>query len=132
MALAVRNPDPLPRPLLSLEQIDKHFAGTHAVRAVSLAFFPADVHAIVGENGAGKSTLMRILAGLHPDYGGRILMDGTPAEIRSPRRARELGIAMVHQELALVPELSVAENMFLGRQPRRFSWWTWPPGNRSM
>jgi len=124
MALAVRNPDPLPRPLLSLEQIDKHFAGTHAVRGVSLTFLPADVHAIVGENGAGKSTLMRILAGLHPDYGGRIQMDGTPVEIRSPRKARELGIAMVHQELALVPELSVAENMFLGRQPRRFvSWW---------
>src|SRR3954470_9492228 len=123
MAPLARQSQADPLPILSLERINKRFIGTHAVRSVDLAFFPGEVHALVGENGAGKSTLMRILAGLYPDYAGQILIDGVPADIRSPRRARELGIAMVHQELALVPELSVAENMFLGRQPRRAPGW---------
>src|SRR5262249_23875799 len=70
------------------------------------------------ENGAGKSTLMRVLAGMYPDYSGEIFLNGRSTKIHSPRLARELGIAMVHQELSLVPDLSVAENMFLGREAR--------------
>jgi len=99
-------------------RISKSFTGTDAVRNVDLEFFPGDVHGLVGENGAGKSTLMRVLAGMYPDYSGEIFLNGSARRIYSPRLARELGIAMVHQELSLVPELSVAENMFLGREAK--------------
>jgi ABC-type sugar transport system ATPase subunit len=96
--------------------ISKSFTGTDAVRNVDLEVLPGEVHGLVGENGAGKSTLMRVLAGIYPDYRGEIFFNGRPTRIHTPRLARELGIAMVHQELSLVPDLSVAENMFLGRE----------------
>src|SRR5437899_8696327 len=99
-------------------QITKSFVGTLAVRGVDIEMGVGEVHALVGENGAGKSTLMRVLAGSYADYSGDIYIAGAFARIETPRRARELGIAMVHQELSLVPELSVAENMFLGREAR--------------
>ncbi len=104
------------QPIIRMVGISKSFTGTDAVRNVDLEFLPAEVHGLVGENGAGKSTLMRVLAGIYPDYEGEIFFKGRPTKIHTPRRARELGIAMVHQELSLVPELSVAENMFLGRE----------------
>ncbi len=107
---------PLPLPVVRLAGISKSFTGTQAVRNVDLEILPGEVHGLVGENGAGKSTLMRILAGLFPDYQGEIYFNGRSVKIHTPRLARELGIAMVHQELSLVPELSVAENMFLGRE----------------
>lgn len=106
----------LPQPVVRLAGISKSFTGTQAVRNIDLEILPGEVHGLVGENGAGKSTLMRILAGLFPDYKGEIYFKGRPVKIHTPRLARELGIAMVHQELSLVPELSVAENMFLGRE----------------
>jgi ABC-type sugar transport system ATPase subunit len=99
-----------------MAQIFKRFPGTVAVRGVDLELASGEVHALVGENGAGKSTLMRVLAGAYADYSGDIAIDGALERIDTPRRARELGIAMVHQELSLVPELTVAENMFLGRE----------------
>ena len=99
-----------------MAQIFKRFLGTVAVRGVDLELAGGEVHALVGENGAGKSTLMRVLAGAYADYSGDIAIDGSLVRIDTPRRARELGIAMVHQELSLVPELTVAENMFLGRE----------------
>jgi ABC-type sugar transport system ATPase subunit len=108
--------DVTPRPIVRMARISKNFVGTHAVRDVDLEFLAGEVHALVGENGAGKSTLMRVLAGTYADYSGEIFFDGRPTKLHSPRLARELGIAMVHQELSLVPELSVAENMFLGRE----------------
>ena len=106
------------QPIVRMVRISKSFTGTDAVRNVDLEFFPGDVHGLVGENGAGKSTLMRVLAGMYPDYSGEIFLNGSARRIYSPRLARELGIAMVHQELSLVPELSVAENMFLGREAK--------------
>ena len=99
-----------------MSRIFKRFAGTVAVRDVDLDLSAGEIHAIVGENGAGKSTLMRVLAGGYADYSGGIFIDGAPALVDTPRRAREFGIALVHQELSLVPELTVAENMFLGRE----------------
>src|SRR5260370_29692115 len=106
------------QPIVRMVSIGKSFTGTDAVRNVDLEFLPGEVHGLVGENGAGKSTLMRVLAGTYPDYRGEIFFHGRPTKIHTPRLARELGIAMVHQELSLVPELSVAENMFLGREAR--------------
>jgi ABC-type sugar transport system ATPase subunit len=105
-------------PFIRMVSIGKSFTGTDAVRNVDLEFLPGEVHGLVGENGAGKSTLMRVLAGMYPDYSGEIYVNGRAIRIHSPRLARELGIAMVHQELSLVPDLSVAENMFLGREAR--------------
>ena len=106
------------QPAVRIVGISKSFTGTVAVRNVDLEFLRGEVHGLVGENGAGKSTLMRVLAGMYPDYRGEIFLNGRSTRIHSPRLARELGIAMVHQELSLVPDLSVAENMFLGREAR--------------
>ena len=113
---AVRNRSASGDPPIRMVQISKSFLGTHAVRGVDLDVHAGEVHALVGENGAGKSTLMRVLAGNFSDYSGDILVNGAPERIETPRRARQLGVALVHQELSLVPELSVAENMFLGRE----------------
>src|SRR6266700_3758840 len=107
---------PATQPVVRMVHVTKSFVGTRAVRGVDLEVRAGQVHSLVGENGAGKSTLMRVLAGTYADYDGDIFIDGVPERIETPRRARELGIAMVHQELSLVPELSVAENMFLGRE----------------
>ena len=108
--------DVSPQPIVRMTGISKSFTGTEAVRNFDLEVLPGEVHGLVGENGAGKSTLMRVLAGIYPDYRGEIFFNGRPTRIHTPRLARELGIAMVHQELSLVPDLSVAENMFLGRE----------------
>jgi rhamnose transport system ATP-binding protein len=97
--------------------IRKTFGATTAVAGVDLDLAIAEVHGLVGENGAGKSTLMRILAGLFADYGGSIEIDGEPVQIAIPAQARAHGIALVHQELSLLPELTVAENILLGREP---------------
>jgi ABC-type sugar transport system ATPase subunit len=105
--------------MLELRGISKHFGGVHALRDVSLTVAPGTVHALVGENGAGKSTLGRIAAGvLRPDA-GEVRLDGAVVRWRSPREARAAGVAMVHQELAVCPDLSVAENVALGAWPTR-------------
>jgi ribose transport system ATP-binding protein len=96
----------------------KSFPGVRALRGVSLSVAAGEVRALLGENGAGKSTLMNILDGVFSDYEGQILVDGRPVTIHTPRTAQQLGISMIHQELHLVPELSIAENIFLGREPR--------------
>ncbi len=97
--------------------IRKEYPGTVALKGVSLKFEEGKIHALVGKNGAGKSTLVKIFAGALQPTAGSILLNGTPIQLRSPREALEKGIAAVHQELSLVPELSVAENIFLGRLP---------------
>lgn len=104
------------KPLLEMVNITKRFPGVQALKGVSLSVRAGEVRALLGENGAGKSTLMNILDGVFSDYGGEISIDGHPVSIRSPRDAKKLGIAMIHQELNLVPELSVASNIFLGRE----------------
>ncbi len=113
--------DPLASPagerLVSLRGIAMRFGATRAVDGVDLDLNGAEVHGLIGENGAGKSTLMRVLAGFFDDYEGVIAIDGLRVDIASPGRARREGIALVHQELSLLPEFTVAENIFLGREP---------------
>ncbi|MGH3356454.1 MAG: sugar ABC transporter ATP-binding protein [Nocardioidaceae bacterium] len=106
--------------VLRLEAVSKSFGATAAVRGVSLDVHPGEVHCLLGENGAGKSTLIKMVAGVHTPDHGRVLVDGRPVQIRDARTAERLGIATIHQELALVPNMTVAENVLLGRLPRRF------------
>jgi rhamnose transport system ATP-binding protein len=104
-------------PRLELRGISKRFAATQALDDVSLDLMPGEIHALVGENGAGKSTLVKILAGVYQPDSGAIWLDGHSTQIHGPARARELGIAVVHQEPRLFPDLTVAENVFIGHAP---------------
>ncbi len=106
-------------PLVLMEGIDKSFPGVHALDNCRFELLPGEVHALVGENGAGKSTLMKVLTGIYKKDAGRILINGRQVEIESVRAAQALGISMIHQELNLVPHLSVAQNVYIGREPRR-------------
>jgi len=106
-------------PLLLMDGITKDFPGVRALDGVTFEVAAGEVHALVGENGAGKSTLMKILSGALPRDSGQVLLDGQPVEITSPHRAQELGISMIYQDFNLVPYLSAAENIFLGREPRK-------------
>ncbi len=107
--------------LLLMRNITKTFPGVRALKDVCLDVEEGEIHAIVGENGAGKSTLMNILSGVYPsgEYEGEILFDGEPCAFRSIRDSEEKGIVIIHQELALVPYLSIAENVFLGNERAR-------------
>lgn len=103
--------------VLECHRISKRFGGEVALTDVEFSLTAGEVHGLVGSNGAGKSTLMRILAGALPDYDGEVLIDGQRVHLSSPQAAMSLGIAMVYQELSGIDSLSVAENLFLGRQP---------------
>ncbi|HWN32060.1 MAG TPA: sugar ABC transporter ATP-binding protein [Pseudonocardia sp.] len=98
--------------------VSKSYGGVHAVREVDFSIRPGEVHALLGENGAGKSTLMKVLSGEVSGYRGEIRIGAEPVALGSPLAARRAGIAMIHQELDLVPALSIAENVWLGREPR--------------
>ncbi|MBX3576327.1 MAG: sugar ABC transporter ATP-binding protein [Rhizobiaceae bacterium] len=102
-----------------MTDVDKRFPGVHALKRAHFELLPGEVHALMGENGAGKSTLMKILAGIYPRDSGTILVDGTTAALTSPRAAQELGIGIIHQELSLMPDLTAAQNILIGREPRR-------------
>src|SRR5258708_26229793 len=105
-------------PFLKFHGITKRFPGVLALDGVGFNVERGTCHALIGENGAGKSTLGKILAGVQTADGGEIRLDGKVIAPDSPLAARELGIAMVHQELALCPNLTVAQNLFLGHLPR--------------
>ncbi|WP_321813403.1 MULTISPECIES: sugar ABC transporter ATP-binding protein [unclassified Paraburkholderia] len=104
-------------PRLELRQASKSFGRVRALVDGSLVLKPGEVHALLGENGAGKSTLVKILAGVHRPDGGDMLVDGTPHQFASPAQARDAGIAVIYQEPTLFFDLSIAENIFMGRQP---------------
>jgi len=102
--------------MLVVENISKHFSGVAALDGINLEILAGEVTAIVGENGAGKSTLMKILSGVYADYEGRVLLKGQLVSFTSPKHAQECGISIIHQELNLIPYLSITENIFLGRE----------------
>ena len=105
------------RPALQMSGVTKSFGGVQALQGVDFVLQPGEIHGLVGENGAGKSTLMKIIAGVHAAGGGSMMVEGREVHFRSPRDAIAAGIGMVHQELSTVPDLTVAENVFLGKQP---------------
>lgn len=102
--------------LVQMEGIDKSFPGVHALDKCRFGLKKGEVHALVGENGAGKSTLMKVLAGIYQKDDGKTLYKGTELNIRTPKEAQHLGIGMIHQELNLMPHLTVAENIYIGRE----------------
>lgn len=104
------------QPLLEMRDIVKYFGPVQALKGVQLDLYPGEVLALMGENGAGKSTLMNILCGAIQNYSGEIRLNGTPVQLQGPLSARKHGIAKIHQELQLVSEMTVAENIFLGRE----------------
>src|SRR6202049_3524842 len=107
-------------PILELVGVYKRFGAVQALQDVDLALSAGEVHALVGENGAGKSTLVKILAGVHRPDRGHLFLHGNEVRLSGPAAARAAGIAVIYQEPTLFPDLSVAENIFMGRQPLRF------------
>ena len=103
--------------VLKVEHASKSFGPVQALIDGCVELFPGEAHALLGENGAGKSTLVKILAGIYDVDAGEIILNGVPVEISSPLAARAAGIAVIYQEPTLFPDLSVAENIFMGRQP---------------
>ena len=109
-------------PLLHMQAITKDFPGMRALDDVSFEVRPGEIHALCGENGAGKSTLIKILGGVYPSgtYEGQLHINGNEQQFHTVRDAERAGIAIIHQELALIPEMTVAENIYLGKEPRQF------------
>jgi ribose transport system ATP-binding protein len=110
-------------PLVELRNLSKTFSRVTALDRCSFDLYPGEVHALMGENGAGKSTLVKVLAGVYKKDAGEVLIDGRPAAIPDPRAAQALGIGIIHQELNLMNHLSAAQNMYIGREPRRGLRW---------
>ncbi|MYQ45901.1 ATP-binding cassette domain-containing protein [Streptomyces sp. SID4985] len=106
-------------PVLAAQGLSKSFGAVRALHDVSLELYAGRAHALAGENGAGKSTLIKTLAGVHRPDAGALLLDGRPVVLHGPADARDAGVAVIYQEPTLFPDLSVAENIFMGRQPRR-------------
>jgi ABC-type sugar transport system ATPase subunit len=118
-AASVDGPADDRQPMLRMTGVDKSFPGVRALREVSLEVFPGECLALMGENGAGKSTLMKILSGVYSPDAGRIEIAGEHVALTSPSQAQQLGVSIIYQEFNLFPNLSVEENVFIGREPSR-------------
>lgn len=105
--------------VLNIQGLSKSYGGVQALDDVSLEIRPGEVHAVIGENGAGKSTLVKIISGVVGRDSGTILMNGEACEFRSPREAIESGISIIHQELSMLPHMTVIENIYTGRMASR-------------
>ncbi|MCW2544611.1 MAG: hypothetical protein JWM40_2163, partial [Frankiales bacterium] len=110
----------MPEPILQITKVNKSFGPVHVLQDVDLSVYPGEVTALVGDNGAGKSTLVKCIAGIHSIDSGTITFEGKPVTIDDPRVAAALGIEVVYQDLALADNLDITQNMFLGREIRRF------------
>lgn len=109
------------QPIISVRDLHKWYSGVHALKGVSLDFKPNEAVGLVGDNGAGKSTLINILSGLHTADGGEVYVEGEKASINNPRDAMNLGIETIYQYNSMVPIMSIARNMFIGREPLKMS-----------
>jgi monosaccharide-transporting ATPase len=116
---------PVAVPVLELRGISKAFTGVQALSGVSLNLYPGEVHTLMGQNGAGKSTLIKVLTGVYSPDQGEILLEGRAIHPQSTLDAQNLGISTVYQEVNLCPNLSVAENIFIGRYPRKLGGIDW-------
>lgn len=105
--------------LVEMRGIDKSFPGVHALKSAQFDLLPGEVHALMGENGAGKSTLVKVLSGIYRRDGGQMLIEGRDVDPASPREAQAMGIGVIHQELSLMNDLTAAQNIFIGREPRK-------------
>jgi rhamnose transport system ATP-binding protein len=124
---------PAASPIVELLRISKSFGSTPVLNKVDLSLYPSEVHALLGENGAGKSTLVKILCGVHLPDSGSVRIDGQAVEFKSPAQARQAGIAVIYQEPTLFPDLSIAENIYMGRQPsHRGGFIDYPAMNRGV
>ena len=112
-------------PLLEMHHITKRFPGVLALEDVNFEVRPGEVHVLVGENGAGKSTLMKIISGVYEVDSGEMVLQGRPVKFANPRQAQESGITTIYQELNLIPQLSIAENIFLGGEITRGAFLDW-------
>ena len=115
--------------ILEMEGISKAFPGVQALDSVNFTLRKGEIHCLVGENGAGKSTLIKVLTGVDRPEAGRMILDGKEIHTRSPQHAQTLGISTVYQEINLCPNLTVAENILLGREPQRFKSIDWAKMN---
>jgi galactofuranose transport system ATP-binding protein len=115
----------MPQPVLEMTGITKEFPGVRALSDVSFRLYPGEIHALLGENGAGKSTLLKVLTGVYQEDAGTVTLDGAPVHFASPLQAQKGGISTVYQEVNLCPNLSVAENLLIGREPRTFGMIRW-------
>src|SRR4051812_10742095 len=115
--------------LISMSGIAKSFPGVVALEGIDFSLCRGEIHALMGENGAGKSTLIKILTGVEYLDQGSIELDGKPVQVRSPQHAQELGISTVYQEINLCTNITVAENIMLGHEPRRFGSIHWKKMN---
>ena len=109
-------------PVMRLIRVGMAFGGTQALADASMDLYAGEVHCLLGDNGAGKSTLIKIMSGVYQPTDGHMLLDGAGAAFDSPRHAQELGVATVHQDVGMIPLMSVARNFFLGREPRTGTW----------
>src|SRR4051794_12899960 len=114
-----------PQPILTMTGISKEFPGVRALIDVDFRLFPGEVHALMGENGAGKSTLIKVLTGVYGLDQGDIEIEGRPVRFATPLQAQQAGVSTVYQEVNLCANLSVAENIFIGREPRRYGRIQW-------
>src|SRR5437762_3374479 len=117
--------DPSNPALLEIRGLDKSFPGVKALQGVDFTVRRGEVHALMGENGAGKSTLIKVLTGVYPRDGGTVKLDGAEIFPHSPKAAEALGLSTVYQEVNLIPHLSIAENICLGREPTRLGMIQW-------
>jgi simple sugar transport system ATP-binding protein len=108
-------------PIVECRDLEKWYSGVHALKKVSLTVMPGEVVGLVGDNGAGKSTLIKLLSGVHIPDGGEIRIDGRPVKIATPKAAMRLGIETIYQYNSMVPTMSIARNLFIGREPLRFA-----------
>ena len=108
-------------PLIECRHLDKWYSGVHALKDVSLTIQPGEVVGLVGDNGAGKSTLIKILSGFHAPDKGDILLNGAPIRLRNPKDAMRVGIETIHQYNSMVPTMSIARNLFIGREPLKLA-----------